>query len=288
VYADIQALLDEAIVDLGGAGAGPGALDFNFGGTAASWIAVANTLKARYHMHWAEVNGGPSYTAALAAAQAGIIDAAGTWKARFGTAQTESNLWAQFMVDRSGYVASGDFLVPLMVGRADPRIGLYYSEASPGVYTARSSLLSETGYGAPDFDQPLVSCAENYFIIAEAEFNVGTEINARAAARNALACEEAEYGLAADDLGSVTGFPVTLTGAPLLEEIMTQKYMALFLSTETFNDYKRTCLPAVTERAGGMPGRLFYSQQERLTNPNLPATGVAPNGKYNANDPSPC
>jgi hypothetical protein len=37
-----------------------------------------------------------------------------------------------------------------------------------------------------------------------------------------------------------------------------------------------------------MPGRLFYSSQERQTNPNVPDTGVDPNDNYNDNDPTQC
>jgi hypothetical protein len=288
VYADLQALLDEAITDLAGTGLGPGAVDLNFGGDVARWTAVAYTLKARYHMHWAEVNGAPSYTAARDAALLGISTAAGSWRARFNDVATETNMWTQFLVDRSGYVSSGDFLIPLMEARVDPRIGIYFSESTPGDYASRVSLLSETGYGAASYDLPLVTCAENQFILAEAHYRLAAEVSARAAARAALACEEVTHGLAANALGSTTAFPVTLTGVPLLTEIMTQKYIASFLMTETFNDYKRTCLPDITERAGGMPGRLFYSSQERLSNSNVPATGVDPNDKYNDNDPTPC
>ncbi|MGE0159704.1 MAG: SusD/RagB family nutrient-binding outer membrane lipoprotein [Gemmatimonadales bacterium] len=290
VYAAVQALLDEAIADLAGTGLGPGAVDMNFGGDVARWTAVAYTLKARFHMHWAEVNGTPAYTAARDAALNGISTAAGAWRARFNDVQTETNMWAQFMVDRSGYVSSGDFLIPLMNANADPRIGIYFSEDpdSPGDYTPRVSVLSETGYGAADYDLPLVTCAENQFILAEAQYQLGNEPAARTAARAALACEEATHGLTADALGSASAFPGTLTGAALLTEIMEQKYIAQFLVTDAFNDYKRTCLPAITERAGGMPGRLFYSAQERQSNSNVPPTGVDPNDKYNDNDPTPC
>jgi hypothetical protein len=294
VYAAVQALLDEAIADLNsGAGPGPGAVDLNFQGNTARWVAVANTLKARFHMHWAEVNGGTSYTAAAAAAASGVTTNEGNWESKFGTAQTETNLWAQFLVDRSGYVSSGDFLVPLMSGAAgtaddDPRIGIYFDEASAGVYTSRVSNLAATGYGAASYDLPIVSCAENFFIIAEAAMSDGSpdEAAARAAARSAAACQEVEHGLAADALGSATGFAGT--GAALFNEIMEQKYIALFLNPEAYNDYKRTCLPAITERASGMPGRLFYASQERQSNPNIPQTGTDPNDKYNDNDPAAC
>jgi hypothetical protein len=290
VYADVQALLDEAITDLAGAGLGPGAVDKNFGGNVAAWTAVAHTLKARFYLHWAEVPATSTamYTAARDQALVGILTAAGSWRAKFNDVQTEANMWNQFMVDRSGYISSGDFLIPTMNASNDPRRGIYFDEATPGVYTSRVSLLAEAGYGAAAYDLPLVTCSENNFILAEAHFRLANEPAARTAARAALACEEATHGLAADALGSTTGFPVTLTGAALFDEIMRQKYIAQFLVTDAFNDYKRTCRPALPQRPGGMPGRLFYSAQERQSNENVPDTGVDPNDKYNDNDPAPC
>src|SRR5215210_1304488 len=53
VYASVQTLLDQAIVNLGGGGAGP-LNDLNFAGNTTKWKAVANTLKARFYMHWVE------------------------------------------------------------------------------------------------------------------------------------------------------------------------------------------------------------------------------------------
>jgi hypothetical protein len=290
VYADVQALLDEAITDLAGGGIGPGAVDKNFGGDVARWTAVARTLKGRFYMHTAEVGGNAAYTAArdaVLAGAGGITTAAGSWRARFNAANPERNMWTQFMIDRSGYVASGDYLLPLMVANADPRLGIYYSQAAGGGYTPRVSLLSATGYGEATYDIPMVTCAENYFILAEAHYRLANPVAAVTAAQAALTCEEATHGLAADALGGSTRF-VGLTGAALLAEIMEQKYIASFLMTEAYNDYKRTCLPDITERVGGMPGRLFYAQQERLSNSNVPATGVDPNDKYNDNDPAPC
>jgi hypothetical protein len=44
VYDDVEAKLDQAITDLAGAGPGPGANDFVYGGDVARWTAAANTL----------------------------------------------------------------------------------------------------------------------------------------------------------------------------------------------------------------------------------------------------
>ncbi|GMV05123.1 MAG: hypothetical protein AMXMBFR53_14020 [Gemmatimonadota bacterium] len=283
VYAAVQSLLDAAITDLGAGGAGPGSVDFNFGGNTARWIAVANTLKARFHMHWAEKNGNSAYQAALAATNGGITAAAGDWKAIHSTSATENNLWYQFMRDRSGYISSGDYMVPLMVAAGDPRLPKFYSTASGGGYVARDSELSPTGFGAADFDFPIATCSENYFIAAEANYRLGNTAAAKTAAKNALACEEASYGVT---LTAAKAAIDAKSGQALFDEIMTQKYVALFLNMEAWNDYKRTCRPAITERSGGMPARLFYGQAERQTNPNIPVPGSQP--LRNDNDPNPC
>ena len=179
VYAAVQTLLDNAIADLGSAaGSPPGAADLNFGRDAASWTAVAYTLKARFHMHWAEAN--PSaYADALAAAQNGIADVAGSWKAIHTSDANENNLWFQFQRDRSGYISAGDFLVPLMIADSDPRLPMWYED--PAV--PRTSLLSPSGYGSPTFNFPIVSCAENAFIMAEALFAAVNEAGAISAAQ---------------------------------------------------------------------------------------------------------
>ncbi len=290
VYTAVQALLDEAITDLAGTGSGPGSVDLWFAGNTARWTAVARTLKARFYMHMAEVSAA-NYALALAQANQGITSAAGNWKAQHSTAATENSLWYQFFRDRSGYIGGGDFLGPLMVADNDPRLPRYFSRiGTPPAYvftTDVRSLLADPGFGASNYDFPIVTCSENQFIIAEATLGSGgTAANARAAADAALDCEEAEHGLSATALNAQQAANDALTGTALRNEIMRQKYIAMFLNPEALNDYKRTCQPGFTPRAGGVPRRLFYGQQERQTNTNVPDVGSQP--VANDNDPNPC
>lgn len=313
VYAAIQDLLSEAIEDLQGQGAGPGPLDLNFGGDVAAWTRVAHTLKARYYLHWVEAQqqglasaqtacGGNCIELARQQALQGIQTAAGTWHTVHSTKSTEANMWYQFMSERAGYMGAGALGVDLLKERDDPRLPIYYSTASgtlagqyvgspPGTNLpndpgADASLLSESGYGAPDWSTPIVSCAENQFILAETSYYLGDIPAAQAALVRGVECEEARLG--------VTDIPVqeNATGEALLEEIIRQKYLALFLNFEAFNDYKRTCLPELYPFAPGeadladMPRRFFYAQTERQSNPNVPAPGSQP--EANENDPVGC
>jgi hypothetical protein len=236
-------------------------------------------------MHWGEVQGNTAYTAALAQAQQGINANAGNWRAIHSTDARENNLWYQFMRDRSGYIGGGDYLVPSMVARSDPRLAAYYSQASGGGYRARGSLLSTQtgGYGSLDFATPIVTCAEAAYIRAEAQYRLGNVTGARTAAIEGLVCEEGRLTV---NLQSLKDRVTAASGQALLDEIMLQKYTALFLNIEAYNDWKRTCLPRISQRPGGVPARLYYGQEERQTNPNIPETSQQP--RRNDNDPNAC
>jgi starch-binding outer membrane protein, SusD/RagB family len=60
----------------------------------------------------------------------------------------------------------------------------------------------------------------------------------------------------------------------------------MFQTIEPWNDYKRTCLPEIEPLAGGVPGRLFYGEDERNVNPNIPPPAAQP--ARNDNDPGLC
>ena len=157
--------------------------------------------------------------------------------------------------------------------------------STPGDQDQNASPLdiSTTGVLAPGNDQPILTCAETKFIIAEAQARAGNALAARTAANAAIACEEGQWGLTLADL------PVTLTGPALLEAILEAKYIALFLNYEAWNDYKRTCYPSFeTSDGDDIPGRFLYGTTERATNPNIPDVGDQRQNPRNDNDPNAC
>ncbi|MBW3654947.1 MAG: SusD/RagB family nutrient-binding outer membrane lipoprotein [Gemmatimonadetes bacterium] len=323
VYKDVQALLDGAIAGLSSAPAGGATafygqlslVDFNFGGNRDRWTAVANTLKARYYLHWVEAQRaggaaaaqaqiacqGDCIAKAAAAAQAGITAAAGDLRGRHSTSTGQQNFIFQFFRDRAGYAVAGQNLVNLLndttrLGVRDPRRTIYFAAtagnvtgSSPGEFNQGASVLSTTGYGASNFNVPIVTCVENFLILAEVRFYQAQEGAARQALANGVGCAEKMHNLAENSILTPTyrARIDAATGQALLAEVMTQKYISLFLNLEVYNDYKRTCLPALkTFQGRPIPGRLLYGQQERQTNPNIPAPDQQP--RYNANDPVRC
>lgn len=305
VYAAVQTLLDQAITQLTAAAGSsdPGILvsrDMSFGGDATAWRRVANSLKARYYMHWVEAQaagsaaantacGGNCLAKALAAAQNGINSASGDWQSYHSTTATETNWWYQFNVERSGYMGAGYTLVNLMNTTNDPRRQYYFGTNSPvGSKPGESNgsatpLNTDNGIAAPDAGIPLITCAETQFIIAEAQYRLGNQAAALTALNAGIACAYARAGLAAP------APMVGLTGAALLTAIEQQKYIALFLNMEVWNDWKRNCYPNLTtvkQMSTLTPGRLLYGQAERSTNSNIPSPAQQP--ARNANDPNPC
>jgi hypothetical protein len=316
VYAAVQTLLDNAINNLNGgtaAGNGPGGADLVFqccvGSNAAldqvridRWVKVANTLKARFHMHTAEQLGAAAYNAAITAATAGISDppgsviaaihqqAPGNFLAFHGNTNDDGNLWTQFLQARQDMVGNHDFITTL-INRNDPRLpeyfdpndgvfrgadrfGLPVAGAPSNVSCGGTTLPCSSIRRALNFRQPIVTWTENQLILAEAKFQTG---GGSAAALPHVNAVRAALGMGA--LGAVT-----------LQDIMIEKWIAMFQNIEAWNDYKRTCIPALTPagdpQAAEIPGRIPYSLNERQNNPNVPLPSAQPDRNWN--DPNAC
>jgi len=111
---------------------------------------------------------------------------------------------------------------------------------------------------------PLVTYAENQLILAEADLRSGNPGGATAAYN----AERTSQGVP------------TASGTVTLQQVITEKYIADFFNGfETWEDWKRTCLPAITPAPGtaGIPGRILYPlSTERNANPNIPAPNAQP------------
>lgn len=286
IYAALLTLLDKAIADMQAGGTGPGAYDLVYGGDGAKWIEAAHTLKARVYLHQEEKLGAAQYTSALAEARKGISKAADDWKTVHSSATSERNLWAQFQLTSFGQdLVAGSALANLMVAQNDPRLPDYFSKNGLGGYggynvatqtTPSDSVSSILGSGRTDdvtFSQPIITYDETQLIIAEAAF----QSNDKASATTAFNAVRTAHGKPA-------------IASPTLADIMNEKYIALFQNVETWNDYKRTCLPALKPAKSKLviPGRFLYGSTEAQTNRvNTPTEQPLSTGR-NWNDPNAC
>src|SRR6185295_8744446 len=284
IYAALQTLLDQAITNLNGAGQGPGAVDLFYAGNKTQWIQAANTLKARFYLHTAEVAGAPAYTAARAAALLGISTPLNSLRTTHGTATSERNMWPQFQGTSFGPdLVAGNRLVEMMKTQNDPRLPEYFGLAINGSYggfdvttgTTPGDAISplDGSRNGDTFRQPVVTWEENQLILAETNFR----LSGIAAAQPFL-----------DAVRTARGKPII---AATLQNIMQEKYIALFQNIEVWNDWKRTCLPVLTPALGKttIPGRLYYGQTEEQTNPNTPPSSAQNLSTVrNPNDPNGC
>lgn len=296
IYAALQALLDEAIADLqsgerGASLANSPANDVVFGANVDQWIRACYSLKARLYMHWAEVDAA-NYALALAAAQNGMASYNDNFASVHTNSLNEEFAYHTFFNQRDSYLRAGSYLIDLLIAKNDPRLSFYFDPdangdfvgAAPGEDNDAVSNLSMDEYLAADKSLDLLSWEETQLIIAECAYKNGDEGTAVSALNQVRRGIEDRYVFEANSLGDATG----LSGDELFKDIMTEKYIALFLNIETYNDWKRTNYPELVPYGGGnpqtkIPRRLFYSADERNANPNIPTSSAQP--LRNANDP---
>ena len=287
VYDGVQSLLDEGIADLkdSPSNAVIAGADFFFNGDAASWIAVANTLKARFYTHT------KNYVAAANAAANGVASVSGDWIAPHltGSYNQDMNFYHSFgVLDREGYMTAFNAYLPSLI---DPAAANYRGDAKTDETSRFNFVFTDAGpnwdlnyagmWGsAADFS--LVTAVENHLIIAEAEMRANNDNAAALAALNAARAVLAEsypdgtyeaYEMADFEAGGMAARAGESVSASLLHEILEEKYVSLVGQMEVFNDMRRTEnyleVPPVTGSA--IPQRFLIPQVEIDANANAPS-----------------
>lgn len=280
IYASILSLLSAAHSDLDAESPfSPEDDDIMFGGDLAAWHAAARALEARYKLHLANNSG--DYAAVLTAIDAGAITSNdGDLQLPFGDLVTEQNLWFQFYEQRSGYLSMGKFFIDMMNSTSDPRLPVYatlntggvYNGASPGdAFTTDFSLIGPF-YGSANSPIPIITYSEQKFIEAEAAFKSGDNARAATAHNEGVIANLAKLGVT--DAVYEAAHAAETSGTITLEKIMEQKYLAMFTQLESWTDYRRTGIPAIVPASGTVPVRFPYPSSERLYNGGNVPTGV--------------
>jgi hypothetical protein len=265
VYDTLHALLDRAITYLStddGAGFQPGESDdLVYGGDLDAWIAFAHSLKAKYYLHTVKVNGSAAITSALAEVADGFSSTSQDAFLKFvgNAAVTTQNPWYQFNTQRGDIDFSG-YLNDLLNSSGDPRADVYFDGTDLG-----------TLYGSANSPVYFMSYDELKFIEAELQFRNSNLVDAAAAYNAAV-----EANLQRTVGSTAYAATVAKTAATItLQDIIVQKYIALFLNPETWSDWRRTGYPALTAPPanvlnGALPRSLFYPSSEVRYNTNTP------------------
>ncbi|MDD5507544.1 MAG: SusD/RagB family nutrient-binding outer membrane lipoprotein [Bacteroidales bacterium] len=297
LYPKIQALLDDAIVNLGKTVNKLPAADYIYGGDQNAWIKAAWSLKARYAMRLSKINSAAAATEALNYLANGFASADDNFIFdAFEPTASGENPWYQFLNDRT-HLSAGQTLYNLMTERNDPRIAAYFTqvegaynpapngtavENQGGMYS--TSLITENGMTAPI---PLMTYHELKFIEAEAKLMKG-DASWQMAFGEAIAANFTFHGVdgAADYI--INQVAPRVTPGNELKELITQKYIAFyeFEAIEAYNDYRRTGIPTMhnpNNATTGFVNRFPFALSEVSSNPdNVPAEYLSdPNFVYN-------
>ncbi|WP_066313206.1 SusD/RagB family nutrient-binding outer membrane lipoprotein [Flavobacterium sp. TAB 87] len=278
IYQRLQSILDAAILNLKKPAASntsvPGDEDFIFGGDTQKWIKIAYVLKARYALRLSQVDTNAAQKALDYITMSGISSNDDDANTFFPGTANGLNQWYAFNEDRTNYLKTGKYFVDYLTTSSDPRLafsiakngaGNYVGNAADNQSTTTTSYIG-SAYAAPTSAIGIVSYSEAKFIEAEAKFRLGQ--NAKSSLEQAVTASVLK----------ITGTDVTpafLTAATAtvnLATIMQQKYIALFLTMEPFNDYRRTGFPSLVPNQSSntkvIPVRLPTPVEERQYNSN--------------------
>ena len=266
IYTTIDGLLTDAITKLAAsdAGAQPGTDDLIYGGNLKNWSALAYGLKAKFYIHLGKTD--PSnYAKAIAAAKSAIAGGFNSAATNFavpflGASTTSQSPWYQFNSQR-GDIAFTGYIYDIMKAAKDPR------EVST-VYGDGQGSLGDL-YGSPSSPVELFTYDELLFVESEAYYQTNDKVNAAATYNAAVAANLTRTVGSAGYAATVAKTAANIT----LNDVMTQKYIADFLDPETWTDYRRTGLPALTPNPQGngvIPRSLLYPISEVINNSSTP------------------
>jgi hypothetical protein len=248
----------------------PGGDDLIHGGDLAAWAATADGLRARHLNHLSKTS---QYNAANVIAACDDALNAGVYCTIGFEAALNQNPWYQFtVIDRAGYISQFGTMYDMMEASSDPRINLYRSADS----------LTMPAYGDATSALPIVTPFEIMFVKAEAQL-AGSASDARATLEAAIESHMTWLGV---DAGDIATYVAALPATTDLELIMNEKYVAMFSSSESWTDWRRTGFPTLSAPAdanlSGMPRRMPYPEGEYLYNSDnvpMPLTS-SPDDKF--------
>ena len=184
----------------------------------------------------------------------------------YGAGATSSAPWYQFNRDR-GDIQFHPTIAGIMTANGDPRLDIYSPDFTD---------FNNQPFMVPDRQWPFLSYAELKFLEAEAVLETGGDAaQAHAAYREAITASMEPYGFDAADVTAFVDSVDPGQGNVTLEDVITQKYVALYTQPVVFNDFRRTGFPVLSPTSGTVvPVRFPYAETEILFNPNTPDVNI--------------
>jgi hypothetical protein len=296
IYNEIFRLLDDAVVNLSIPGVEPAVSgDFIYGGDLASWIKAAHALKARYILHLSKRNPATAYADALLALPDAFTSNNEDCQFNFGSGQTESNPFWQFMDQRADVVMHKTFVDMLdtiskkNLSMADPRLPVFASLSSDPLHTYKGAGWGDPGDdasipggyyegsypAAPQSPVYFITNTECLFIKAECQLQTGIDLTTvKNTLVEALTSSLDKFGVSNQEyVDSYSNYISQMGKDSLYKQILIQKYIALYYQSETFVDWRRTnnlmglqANPMQTAGTEAIPRRFPYGNNEKTYN----------------------
>lgn len=257
IYAEITSLLDKAISDLNATESflSPGSDDLVYGGDLSKWVKLAYALKARYQLHLINKNGVGSILTDVASS---FESSADNFQLTYND-ELNLNPWhtSVALANNTGNVSIsyGSYFIDLingtLINAADPRVNVILDTAGVGTPVGITSYDENAAAHNVDFEENnwysmasspivMVTYAELKFIEAEAALstNRGRAYDAYLAG---IAGHMAMLGIDDASTQAYLSSPAVGVGADALtlDDILKQKYIALFLNPEAWVDMRR-------------------------------------------------
>ncbi len=267
IYTVINTLLTEAIADLSTANSanaipfGSSSNDLIYNGSTSKWIAAAHSLRARYALHLSK-KANVDYNAILADCAAGISSNANDFQMPFGTTEANANPLYQFDIQRTDVAPSASFAA---FAAGDPRLA---------VFTGGTRNFGAF-YGSIDSPVPFITYVETKLIEAEAQLRNSAPSQPLANSAYDAAVTASLDKFSVTDATWLTNNTTGVLGDRSIQNIIEAKYIALFMQTEPYVDFRRTGWPVLIPTAGtSIPVRYPYCTDERLYNAENVPTGI--------------
>jgi hypothetical protein len=266
LYDTLIELVDQAIVLFSDteSTATPGDDDFIYGGDITKWTKLAYSLKARFLLHGSKT---ASYDPAsiMAAINNGITSNSENADVAYSTAGEDVyNPWALVAIDQENSILDGwiseqlaDAMNGTTFGVVDPRMPFMFSATDEGEFVGvtngegrgtgvaiegdRSVISRETYYAANDSPILIITNSEMRFIEAEVALSMNNKPAAYDAYLKGIRAHMEMLNVPAASIQAYLTNPAVGVGASniTLDLIMKEKYVALFLHPETWNDARR-------------------------------------------------
>lgn len=266
LYDTLVTLVDEAIIDLADteSTASPGDDDFIYGGDIEKWTKLAYSLKARFLLHGSKTS---SYDpdAIMDAIANGITSNSDNAQVTYSSqGEDVYNPWALVAIDQENSILDGwiseqlaDAMNGTTFGVVDPRMTFMFSATDEGDFIGvsngtgrgtgvdidgdRSVISRSTYYAANDSPILIITNTEMRFIEAEVALSMNNKPAAYDAYLEGIRAHMEMLNVTPANINTYVTNPAVGVGASniTLDLIMKEKYVALFLHPEGWNDARR-------------------------------------------------